>query len=61
MIEALLGPDYAGAWHIALILSGGHLFSSMMGPVAKVMTMTDNERTMARLVWLSACAPDKGE
>lgn len=56
VIEALLGQDYSGAWTIALILSGGHLFSSMMGPVAKVMSMTGNERTMARLVWLSALA-----
>lgn len=56
MIEALLGQDYSGAWTIALILCGGHLVSSMMGPVGKVMSMTGNERTMARLVWLSAFA-----
>ncbi len=56
VIEILLGHDYAGAWHIALILCGGNLVSSAMGPVAKVMTMTGNERSMARLVWLSALA-----
>lgn len=56
VIEALLGQDYAEAWHIALILCGGHLVSSTMGPVGKVMSMTGNERTMARLVWLSAFA-----
>lgn len=56
IIEGLLGVEYATAWLIALILCGGNLVSSAMGPIATVMTMTGNERTMARLVWLSALA-----
>ena len=56
IIEELLGEKYANAWLIAMILCGGNLVSSSIGPVAKVMTMTGNERTVARLVWLSALA-----
>lgn len=56
VIEMLLGKDYSAAWLIALILCGGNLFSGAMGPVSKVMSMTGNERIMARLVWMSAFA-----
>jgi len=56
IILALLGPEYIGTVQIALILSVGNLISSMMGPVAKVLNMTGNERTTARLVWISAVA-----
>lgn len=54
IIEGLLGQQYAASWLIALILCGGNLVSSAMGPVAKVLTMTGYERAVARLVWLSA-------
>lgn len=56
VIELLLGKDYSAAWLITLILCGGNLFSGAMGPVAKIMSMTGNERVMARLVWMSAFA-----
>lgn len=56
IIEVLLGVEYAGTWLIALILCGGNLITSALGPVAKVMDMTGNERVMAKLVWFSALA-----
>lgn len=56
VIELLLAKDYAASWLLALILCSGNLFSSAMGPVAKVISMTGNERIMARLVWVSAFA-----
>ena len=56
VIEFLLGANYSGAWYIALVLCCGNLISSAMGPVSTVMSMTGNEKTLARLVWLSALA-----
>ncbi|RBI68997.1 hypothetical protein DQW77_16100 [Roseovarius sp. TE539] len=54
IIAALLGEDYAAVWPIALILCGGSLVSSAMGPVGNLLNMTGHERTTARFVWLSA-------
>lgn len=56
IVEGLLGEEYTAAWLIAMILCGGNLVSSAMGPVVQVMIMTGYERTMARLMWLTALA-----
>lgn len=55
-LDLLLGEDYSSAWGIAIVLCCGNLVASAMGPVGKVMSMTGNERSMVRLVWVSAGA-----
>ena len=53
-ILGLYGDDFPQAWGAMLILVAGQAVNSLSGPVAYFLTMTGNQKTAARIVFICA-------